>query len=178
MLSVYERGGQAFSEPMELIGLLLTGRHAPMPLVRGHLGSAAYGARLIFGREALEIRDVAETRFAALFGIKEYPATTRPGLWNGLLSARFPLIVSQSFSFLSKAAARAVMERKQNQMLSARDRATSQVAGLSEALDDLMSNRFAMGDHQASLLVYGDTPGGARRPPSLGPARAWRTPVW
>ena len=158
VLTVYERGGQAFSEPMELIGLLLTGRPAPAPLVRGHLGSAVHCARLIFGREALEIRDVAETRFAALFGIKEYPATTRPGLWNGLLSARFPLIVSQSFSFLSKAAARAVMERKQNQMLSARDRATSQTAGLSDALDDLMSNRFAMGDHQASVLVYGDTP--------------------
>ena len=157
-LGVYERAGQAFSEPMELVGLLLTGQHAPAPLVRGHLGSAAYSARLIFGREALEIRDVAETRFAALFGIKEYPATTRPGLWNGLLSARFPLVVSQSFSFLSKAAARAVMERKQNQMLSARDRATSQMAGLSDALDDLMSNRFAMGDHQASILVYGDDP--------------------
>jgi type IV secretion system protein VirB4 len=158
VLTVYERAGQAFSEPMELIGLLLTGRHAPAPLVRGHLGAAAYAARLIFGREALEIRDVAETRFAALFGIKEYPATTWPGLWNGLLSARFSLIVSQSFTFLSKAAARAVMERKQNQMLSARDRATSQTAGLSDALDDLMSNRFAMGDHQASVLVYGDTP--------------------
>jgi type IV secretion system protein VirB4 len=157
-LTVYERAGQAFSEPMELIGLLLTGRHAPAPLVRGHLGSAAYSVRLIFGREALEIRDIAETRFAAMFGIKEYPATTRPGLWNGLLSARFPLVVSQSFGFLSKAAARAVMERKQNQMLSARDRATSQTAGLSDALDDLMSNRFAMGDHQASILVYGDDP--------------------
>lgn len=66
--------------------LLLTGRHEPIPLVRGHLGSAVYTARLIFGREALEIRDVAETRFAAIFGIKEYPATTRPGLWNGLLA--------------------------------------------------------------------------------------------
>lgn len=159
LLTTYDCGGQAFSEPMELMGLVLTGRAAPVPLVKGHLGSAVHCARLIFGREALEIRDVAETRYAALFGVKEYPATTRPGLWNGLLSARFPLVVSQSFSFLSKGAARAVMERKQNQMLSARDRATSQTAGLSDALDDLMSNRFAMGDHQASVLVYGDTPG-------------------
>jgi type IV secretion system protein VirB4 len=157
-LQVRERGGQAFSEPMELMRLLLTGRREPVPLVRGHLGSAVYTARLIFGREALEIRAAADTRFAAIFGIKEYPATTRPGLWNGLLSARFPLIVSQSFSFLSKAAARAVMERKQNQMLSARDRATSQTAALSDALDDLMSNRFVMGDHQGSIQVYGDDP--------------------
>jgi type IV secretion system protein VirB4 len=157
-LGLYEHGGLWFSEPMEVLRLVLTGQRERVPLVRGHLGGAIYTARVIFGREALEIRGAADARFAGLFGIKEYPAVTRPGLWNGLLSARFPFIASQSFTFLSKAAARAVMERKQNQMLSARDRAASQVAGLGDALDDLMSNRFAMGDHQASVLVYGDDP--------------------
>lgn len=157
-LGLYEREGLWFSEPMELLRLVLTGRRERVPLVRGHLGSAIYTARVIFGREALEIRDAAEARYGGMFGIKEYPAVTRPGLWNGLLSARFPFVASQSFSFLSKAAARAVMERKQNQMLSARDRAASQVAGLGEALDELMSGRFVMGDHQASVLVYGDDP--------------------
>ncbi len=157
-LGLYERDGAWFSEPVEVLRLVLTGRRERVPLVRGHLGSAVYTARVIFGREALEIRDAAEARYAGMFGIKEYPAVTRPGLWNGLLSARFPFVASQSFTFLSKAAARAVMERKQNQMLSARDRAASQIAGLGDALDDLMSGRFAMGDHQASVLVYGDDP--------------------
>jgi len=157
-LGLYQRGGLWFSEPMEVLRLVLTGRRERVPLIRGHLGSAIYTARVIFGREALEIRDVAEARYAGMFGIKEYPATTRPGVWNALLSARFPLVASQSFSFLSKPAGRAVMERKQNQMLSARDRAASQVSGLSDALDELMSGRFAMGDHQANLLVYGDDP--------------------
>ena len=157
-LGLYEHNGLWFSEPMEVLHLVLTGQRERVPLIHGHLGNAIYTARVIFGREALEIRDAAEARYAGMFGIKEYPATTRPGLWNGLLSARFPLVASQSFAFLSKPAARAVMERKQNQMLSARDRAASQVEGLSEALDELMSGRFAMGDHQANLLVYGDDP--------------------
>jgi type IV secretion system protein VirB4 len=157
-LGLYERDGGWFSEPLEVLRLVLTGRRERVPLIRGHLGSAIYSARVIFGREALEIRDAADARFAGIFGVKEYPAVTRPGLWNGLLSARFAFVASQSFSFLSKTAARAVMERKQNQMLSARDRAASQIAGLGDALDDLMSNRFAMGDHQASVLVYGDDP--------------------
>ena len=157
-LALVRQGDLLFSEPMALLRLVLTGRDEPFPLVRGHLGAALYDTRVIFGGERLEIRDVAETRFAGMFGVKEYPAATRPGLWDGLLSARFPFVMSQSFSFLSKASARAVMERKQNQMTSARDRATSQIAGLDDALDDLMSNRFVMGDHQASLLVYGDTP--------------------
>ena len=157
-LGLVERGGLIFSEPMGLLRLVLTGRPEPVPLVRGHLGSAIYTSRVIFGREALEIRDAADARYAGLFGVKEYPATTRPGLWDSLLSARFSFVCSQSFTFLSKASARAVMERKQNQMTSARDRAASQIAGLDDALDDLMSNRFVMGDHQASLMVFGDSP--------------------
>ncbi|MDB5457645.1 MAG: transporter [Caulobacter sp.] len=169
-LGLYQDGGLWFSQPMELLRLVLTGAKARVPLVRGHLGSAIHTARLIFGREALEIRDATQASYAGIFGIKEYPATTRPGLWNDLLSARFSFVASQSFSFLSKAAARAVMERKQNQMLSAKDRAASQVAGLGQALDDLMSGRFCMGDHQASVLVYGEDP--RRLADNLSAARA------
>lgn len=157
-LGLYEKNGLWFSEPMELMGLVLTGRRSPAPIVYGHLGASLYTTRAIFGRETLELRDVAAARYAGVLAIKEYPATTRPGLWNALLSARFSFVVTQSFAFLSKASARAVMERKQNQMVSARDRAGSQIEGLSDALDELTSNRFVMGEHQASVLVYGDTP--------------------
>jgi len=157
-LTLYEHGGVWCSEPMELVRLLLTGRPGRAPIVYGHLGSAAYTVRSIFGRESLELRDVEGERFAGILAIKEYPASTRPGLWNGLLSAPFGFVVSHSFAFLSKASGRAVMERKQNQMVSSRDRAASQIDGLSDALDDLVSNRFVLGEHQASVLVYGDTP--------------------
>lgn len=157
-LGLLERNGLWFSEPLEIMALILTGRRSPTPLVYGHLGAAAYTVRAIFGRETLELRDTAGERFGGILAIKEYPATTRPGLWDALLNARFGFVMAQSFAFLSKSAARAVMERKQNQMVSARDRAGSQIEGLSDALDDLVSNRFVMGEHQASVLVHGDTP--------------------
>lgn len=157
-LGLCEREGLWFSETMEALRLVLTGRPGAAPLVLGHLGEAIYTARTIFGRDAIELRDVSDARYAGILAIKEYPATTRPGLWDGLLTAPFGFVASQSFAFLSKPAARTVMERKQNQMVSARDRAASQVGGLDDALDDLMSNRFVMGEHQASLLVFGDTP--------------------
>lgn len=158
-LGLVERDGLLFSEPLEHLRQILSGRREPVPLVGGHLGEALYVSRIIFGREALEIRDAGATSYAAMLGVKEYPAATRPGLWDGLLTCRFPLVASQSFAFLSKSAARGVLERKQNQMVSARDRAATQIEGLDEALDDLVSNRFVMGDHQASVLVQGATPG-------------------
>ncbi|MBT9471329.1 MAG: VirB4 family type IV secretion/conjugal transfer ATPase [Pseudomonadota bacterium] len=157
-LGIYEHKGLCFSEPMGMLRLLFGGAPERMPLVQGHLGEALYSDRVIFGREALEIRTACQTRFGAMLAVKEYPAVTRPGHWDELLQARFPFVAAQSFTFLSKSAARGVMERKQNQMVSARDRAASQISALSQALDDLASNRFVMGDHQASVLVFGDSP--------------------
>lgn len=155
-LGLYEHRGLWFSEPLEMIRLILTGRAERVPLTCGRLGDAAYTTRIIFGRETLELRDAADTRFAGVLAVKEYPSVTRPGLWDGLLDARFPFVATQSFAFLSKPEARAVMERKQNQMVSSRDRAASQIDGLTAALDDLISNRFVMGEHHASVLVHGD----------------------
>jgi type IV secretion system protein VirB4 len=158
-VGLVDRDGIVFSEPMELLHAVTSGEWMPMPLPQGPIGPTLYSNRIIFGREALEIRSAGGSRFAGMFGIKEYPASTRPGLLNALLSAPFELILTQSFAFLSKADAKTVLTRKQNQLVSAQDPAASQIDELSDALDDLESNRFALGDHHLSLLVYANTPG-------------------
>lgn len=150
--------GIIFSEITELLHELVSGERLPMPLVRGSIGPALYTNRLIFGREAVEIRGSGSSRYAGMFGLKEYPASTKPGILDSLLSAPFELVVSQSFACLSKADAKTVMTRKQNQLLSANDPAASQIVDLAQALDDLESNRFVMGDHHLSVLVKADTP--------------------
>lgn len=157
-LGLIERKALVFSEPMEFLHALASGEWLPTPLPQGPIGPALYTNRVIFGREALEIRRSGDSRFAGMFGIKEYPASTRPGLLNGLLSLPFELVLTQSFAFLSKADAKTVLTRKQNQLVSARDPAASQIEELSDALDDLESNRFAVGDHHLSALVYAETP--------------------
>lgn len=153
-----ERDGIVFSEPMELLHGIASSEWMPIPLPQGPIGPALYSNRIIFGRESLEIRSAGGSRFGGMFGLKEYPASTRPGLLNTLLSAPFELILTQSFAFLAKADAKAVLTRKQNQLVSAQDPAASQIDELSDALDDLESNRFVFGDHHLSLLIYADTP--------------------
>ena len=157
VVGLVDRDGIVFSEPMELLHAVTSGEWMPMPLPQGPIGPSLYSNRIIFGREALEIRSAGGSRFAGMFGIKEYPASTRPGLLNALLSAPFELILTQSFAFLSKADAKTVLTRKQNQLVSAQDPAASQIDELSDALDDLESNRFALGDHHLSLLLSADT---------------------
>ncbi len=158
IVGLVERNGIVFSEAMELLHGVASGEWLPTPLPQGPIGPALYSNRIIFGREALEIRCAGGSRYAGMFGTKEYPASTRPGLLNALLSAPFELIVTQSFAFLSKADAKTVLTRKQNQLVSAQDPAASQIDELNDALDDLESNRFALGDHHLSVLVYAETP--------------------
>ncbi|MGK9086099.1 VirB4 family type IV secretion system protein [Brucella intermedia] len=154
VLSLYKHEGLLYSEPSELLHQLVGGRREPVPLTEGRISSAIYSDRVIFGRETIEIRHEAETRYAGMFGIKEYPATTRSGMLDSILTSPFELVLTQSFAFTSKTDARTILGRKQNQMVSAADKAASQIEELSDAMDDLESNRFVMGEHHLSLSVF------------------------
>ncbi|MBZ9739751.1 MULTISPECIES: VirB4 family type IV secretion/conjugal transfer ATPase [unclassified Mesorhizobium] len=154
VLSLQERDGLIFSEPSEVLHQLVGGRRESIPLTEGRISSAVYSDRVIVGRETVEIRHEGSSRYAGMFGFKEYPARTRPGMFDGLLTVPYELILTQSFSFLSKSDAKTVMGRKQNQMVSAGDKAGSQLEELDDALDDLESNRFVLGDHHLTLTVF------------------------
>ncbi len=143
-----------FSEPCEVLHQLVGGRREPVPLTEGRIASAIYSDRVIFGRETIEIRHEAESRFTGMLSFKEYPATTKPGMLDAVLISPFELILSQSFSFVSKADARTIMGRKQNQMLSSSDKAASQIEELDDAMDDLESNRFVLGEHHLTLAAF------------------------
>lgn len=157
-LGLIEQRGVIFSETGTFLQELVACERLPFPLVKGPIGPALYANRLIFGREAIEIRGPGGSRFAGMLAFKDYPATTRPGLLDGLLAAPFELVLAQSFAFLGKAEAKTVMTRKQNQLLSTNDPAASQIGELDAALDDLESNRFVMGEHHLSLLILAEEP--------------------
>jgi type IV secretion system protein VirB4 len=156
-LGVYERDGIVFSEMAETLRLIITGRHLPVPIVSGHLGDSIYTDRVICGRRGIEIRAPDKSTYGTIFSFREYPAKTRPGMLNTLLSAPFPLVLSQSFGFVTRAQAQGKLSLKSAQMIGAQDKATSQISGLDEAADALASNEFVMGAHHLSLAVYGDT---------------------
>lgn len=157
VLSLQERDGLIFSEPSEVLHQLVGGRREAVPLTEGRISSAIYSDRVIVGRETVEIRHEGSSRYAGMFGFKEYPARTRPGMFDGLLTAPYELILTQSFSFLSKADAKTVMGRKQNQLVSAGDKAGSQLVELDDALDYLESNRFVLGTHHLTLTVFANS---------------------
>jgi type IV secretion system protein VirB4 len=155
-LRTYRWGDTWCSSLLEYLALLINGEWRRVPLPVGPLSHALVTTRLLFGTEAIEYRMPAGTRVGAMLAIKEYPTPSVVGMYNRLLSAPFPLVLTQSFAFLSRAAGQALLQRQYFRMINAGDFAVSQAAELKEALDALTSNDFVMGDHHFSLQVLAD----------------------
>ena len=163
VLGVYSRDGRAYSAPLNLFSTLINGEVREVPLPRAPINEVLATSRLFFGTEMLEYRQPTRTRAGAMLGIKEYPTPTHVGMFEGLLSAPYPFVLTQSFAFLTKASGQALLQRQFNRMMNAGDFALSQAEELKDALDALTSNEFVMGDHHFSLLVLADDPEASTR---------------
>lgn len=152
------RQGVRFSEPLEFLALLVNGESVPQPLPRAPLAEVLANARLFFGAEAIEYRAATRTRLAGFLGIKEYPHPTVPDMYHRMLTAPFEFVLTQSFSFLSKASSQGLLQAQYNRMRNSGDLALTQAEALKDALDQLTGNEFVMGEHHLSLQVLLDAP--------------------
>ncbi len=159
-LGSYRLGAVCYSRLLEFLALLVNGESQRIAIGRAPVSEALATSRLFFGNEAIEYRSPTASRIGAMLGIKEYVTPTVVGMFNRLLSAPFAFILTQSFTFLSKAAAQGLLRRQINRMANAGDFAVSQASELERALDALTSNEFVMGDHHLSLQVLADLPEG------------------
>ena len=150
-LGVYEWEGRKCSSLLEFFGELVNGEWQRVPLPRAPIAEVLTTSRPLFGFETIEYRTASRTRFGAMLGIIEYATPTAVGLLDALLSTPFPWVLTQSFAFLKKASAQALLQRQYNRMRSAADFAVSQAEELRDALDELTSSEWVMGEHHLSL---------------------------
>lgn len=157
-LGVYQTRGRPHSQLLEFLALLINGESQPVPLPRAPLREVLATTRPLFGTEVMECRMPTATRLAAMLGIKEYPTPTTVGMFDALLSAPFPFVLTQSFAFLTKSAGQGLLQRQHARMANAGDFAVSQANELVDALDALTGNEFVMGDHHFTVEVLADAP--------------------
>jgi hypothetical protein len=110
-----------YSALLEYLALLVNGERRAVPLPLGPVNQALTTTRVLFGTEAIEYRLAATTRVGAILGIKEYPTPSVVGMFNRLLSAPFSLVLTQSFTFLSRAASQGLLQRQFHRMTNAGD---------------------------------------------------------
>lgn len=155
-LGIYQKGQHYYSTLLEYFGLLINGEWQRIALPRSPLNEVLATSRLLFGSEAIEYRTATETRVAAILGVKEYPTPTVVGMFNPLLKAPFSFVLTQSFTFITKAAAQALLVNQYNRMMNIGDLARSQTEDLETAIDQISGNEVVMGDHHFTLLIQGE----------------------
>jgi type IV secretion system protein VirB4 len=125
-------------------------------------GSPAYDAlpasNLHFGFEILQIKGVLKNRFVALCDLKDFPFTTKLGMFNSAsLALPFEYNFVQSFVALSPVKSLELIDRRLNELRSVKDKAQHQQDELELAQGYIQSGEMALGGYHAVLAVFGET---------------------
>lgn len=148
-----------YSRPLEFLGSLVNGERLPVPVTWEHFSKTIPQNRVSFSTwgELGEIRMPNRTRYFGMVEIFDYEKKTEPGHLNALLKAPYEFVLTQSFTLLSRYAAKGLLEKAHQGLVDSNDASETQIAELEFALDQLMAGEFAFGEHHATVTVFGDT---------------------
>ncbi|HEX7815536.1 MAG TPA: VirB4 family type IV secretion/conjugal transfer ATPase, partial [Dyella sp.] len=157
-LRMYESShGVVFSEALELYGYLLNRVDERVPVLPIPAGQYLPTSRLRFSSRS---GDFAITtphgthHYGAILNVKEYAEGSYPGMLNGLKYLDFEYVITHSFSPMGRHDALKALERTKGMMISSGDRAVSQIAELDQAMDQLASGNFVLGQYHFSMAIY------------------------
>jgi type IV secretion system protein VirB4 len=144
-----------YSEPLELLHFLVNGFWQNMPLGFKNAAKTLLTSSITFERDHFKVVNRTGAKVGTVLSIKEYVSGTAAGILDGLMTLPVEFVLTQSFSFISKAAATQLLKMQQARLKNSGDLADSQIDEIDEALDQLISNEFCMGTHHLTLSVLG-----------------------
>ncbi len=153
LLGIKKTKNGNFCEISEFLGMLINcGDPSPMMVSRNKLDNYLPTNRLFFGSRSMEAKGPRGRRYAGIVSVREYGPSTSAGVFDGFLQMPFEFIMTQSFVFSNRTIAINKMQLQQNRMIQAEDKAVSQIAEISQALDMAMSGEIGFGEHHISVL--------------------------
>ncbi len=153
LLGVRQTKTGNFCEISEFLGTLVNcGDSVPMMTTRNKLDQYLPTNRLFFGSKSIEARGPRGRRYAGVVSVREYGPSTSAGVFDGFLQMPFEFIMTQSFVFSNRTIAINKMQLQQNRMIQSEDKAVSQIAEISQALDMAMSGDIGFGEHHISIV--------------------------
>lgn len=162
VLSVYENNkGVLCSEVFEFFYELLNSEPTigGLPLTGTPAFDVLPSSTLHFGYEVFQSKGQLKNRYATMFDLKDFPATTKLGMFNNAsLALPFEYNLTQNFVALAPTKALHRIEDQLNRLRSTEDKAEHQHAELMEAQGYIQSGELAFGSYSCALVVYGKTP--------------------
>ncbi len=157
-LGMYEgANGIVFSETLEFFGYLVNRVSEPVPVLRAPVcdylpvSRHAFSAR---GGDFAITTPCGDHHYGAILNIKEYAEGTWPGILNGLKYLDFEYVITHSFSPMGRQDALRVLDRTKGMMISSGDKAVSQIAELDQAMDQVASGHFVLGEYHFLMALY------------------------
>lgn len=152
--------GVSFSSTLEFFGYLLNRTEERVPVLNAPICDYLATSRISFSAKSgdfMVTRPGAAATYGALLTVKEYPANTSPGMLNGLKYLDCEYVITHSFSPKGRHEAMKALERTQGMMISSGDRAHSQIRELTDAMDQLASGNFVLGEYHFTISVYAES---------------------
>ncbi|MBN9542344.1 MAG: VirB4 family type IV secretion/conjugal transfer ATPase [Alphaproteobacteria bacterium] len=160
VLSIVETPEGTYSEILEFMSKIINWSwtedekvHVPTSRIDRYLGKV----RHFFGAKSIELRGPHSSKYAGMISIKEYGPKTSAGLLDGFLQMPFEFVITQSFYFINRQVAIESMQMQQNRMANSGDKAVSQIAEITDALDMAMSGNIGFGEHHLSVMCIEDS---------------------
>ncbi|MEN1957522.1 VirB4 family type IV secretion/conjugal transfer ATPase [Luteimonas changyuni] len=159
-LCIYEGdNGVAFSRLLELYAYVLNRVSEPVPVLSAPIADYLPVSRVTFSARTGDFvvaTPSGKHHYGAILNIKEYTDATWPGILNGLKYLGFEYVLTQSFSPMGRQDALRILDRTKGMMVSSGDRAVSQIVELDQAMDELASGNFVLGEYHFSLAVHAE----------------------
>jgi type IV secretion system protein VirB4 len=160
-LGMYEAdNGIVFSEALELQGYIINRVDEPVPVLPVPIPNYLPVSRHLFSTKTGDFAvnpPTGASHYGALLNIKEYPDGTYPGILNGLKYLEFDYVLTHSFSPVGRQDALKALDRTKGMMISSGDKAVSQIIELDQAMDQLASGNFVLGEYHLNLAIYADS---------------------
>jgi type IV secretion system protein VirB4 len=158
LLGVQNIDNHYYCEILEFLGTIVNcGHSSKMTLPKQNLDSYIANHRLSFDSKTVEANGPLGTKHAGIISVLEYGPFTHAGIFDRFLQLPFEFIITQSFIFSNRTIAIHKMQLQQDRMIQAEDKAVSQIAEISQALDMAMSGEIAFGEHHFSILCIEDS---------------------
>ncbi|RUR71894.1 VirB4 family type IV secretion/conjugal transfer ATPase [Variovorax guangxiensis] len=160
-LGSFKKDGKVYSEMLGFLGFLVNGVWEDIPMQRADIGEYLPTSRLHFGDKngMLQIWHPNAQKFVGFLDFQDYPKLSEPGMNNGILYGDYEYIESQSFSIKNKRDAMDGLERQQGQLRASEDAGTDDVEQLTQALKDVKSGEYDMGEYHYTLAIFGQSLG-------------------
>ena len=154
-LSMVQKDGITYSEPLQFFGKILNLKETPMPAPIMDASEYLPTHKTFFGFNALEVVGQTGRHFGAILSIKEYHEVTSTAI-DEFLQLDQQFIITETFDFINNQLVQKKYEHQKYILSLSGDKIYGKVSGLDEIINSNRNMLTDFGEHQITIMLVED----------------------